>query len=287
MMAAPAATVRERFARDGFVVLEGLLDVERDIRPLQLELGELIARAARVVGEAHAIPGDPGAFDAGFIELVARKPRVGGLVYDMAKALIPFARLCAHERIVDVFRELRGAELCGSAAQMCGVRIDRPDNRFRSPWHQEFPSLFRSLDGVTFWTPLTPMTVEAGPMLLSRGSHRDGVHRIDAGEGTQAEMATGGYENFRIEDEDRVLARHEVVAPLVAIGDVVALDFLTLHRSGINRSQRTRWSAQMRLMSFDDPVGHALGWTGGIKSGKSIGEINAIIDRANAVAGLR
>jgi ectoine hydroxylase-related dioxygenase (phytanoyl-CoA dioxygenase family) len=126
-----------------------------------------------------------------------------------------------------------------------------------------------------------------GPVLLSAGSHRDGVHRIDAGEGTEAEMAAGGYENFRIENEQDVLARHETVAPLLAMGDVVALDFLTLHRSGINRSQRTRWSAQMRLMSFDDPVGLALGWTGGIKSGKTVREINAVIDRANAVAGAR
>jgi len=71
---------------------------------------------------------------------------------------------------------------------------------------------------------------------------------------------------------------------LLAPGDVLALDFLVLHRSGINRSSRTRWSAQMRLMSFDDPVGTALGWTGGIKAGKNVAEINAIIDRANAMA---
>jgi ectoine hydroxylase-related dioxygenase (phytanoyl-CoA dioxygenase family) len=279
------ADAKASFDRDGFVVLPGLLDVERDIRPLQADLGRLIQRAARVVGEDRAIAADPDAFDRGFIALVARHPRVSGLVYDMAKALIPFARLCVHERIVGAFRALRNAELCGSAEQMCGVRIDRPDNRFRSPWHQEFPSLFRSLDGMTFWTPLTPMTAEMGAVLLCRGSHRNGVHRIDAGAGTEAEMSAGGYENFRIENEDAVLARHEIVAPLLAMGDVVALDFLTLHRSGINRSQRTRWSAQMRLMSFDDPVGVALGWTGGIKSGKSIHEINAIIDRANAVAG--
>ncbi|MBV8370319.1 MAG: phytanoyl-CoA dioxygenase family protein [Candidatus Eremiobacteraeota bacterium] len=271
------------FERDGFVVLRGLLDVERDVRPLQADLGRLIQRSARVLGEEHLIPGNPDEFDRGFIELVARHPRASGLVYDMAKALIPFARLCVHERIVGAFCALRGAELAGSAEQMCGVRIDRPDNRFRSPWHQEFPSLFRSLEGITFWTPLVPMTAEMGPVLLSRGSHRDGVHRIDAGEGTEAEMAAGGYENFRIEREDEVLARHEIVAPLVAMGDVVALDFLTLHRSGINRSRRTRWSAQMRLMNFDDPVGIALGWTGGIKSGKTIGDINALIDRANAV----
>jgi hypothetical protein len=71
------------------------------------------------------------------------------------------------------------------------------------------------------------------------------------------------------------------------MGDVVALDFLTLHRSGINRSQRTRWSAQMRLMNFDDPVAVAIGWTGGIKSGKTVRDINAVIDRANAIAGGR
>lgn len=272
------------FALDGFVVLHGLLDVERDIRPLQTSLGALIGRVARVLGEDHPLSGDPDAFDRGFIELVARNPRASRLVYDMAKALIPFARLCVHEKIVATFLELRGAMLCGSAEHMCGVRIDRPDNRFRSPWHQEFPSLFRSLDGITFWTPLTPMTEEMGPVLLARGSHLSGIHRIDAGEGTEAEMAAGGYENFRIENEEAVLACHQIVAPLVAMGDVVALDFRTLHRSGINRSTRTRWSAQMRLMSFDDPAGAALQWTGGIKSGKTIREINAIIDRANAVA---
>ncbi|HEX3551142.1 MAG TPA: phytanoyl-CoA dioxygenase family protein [Candidatus Elarobacter sp.] len=272
------------FQRDGFVVLRGLLDIEGDIRPLQRDLAGLMARVAGIVGAAHVASEDPDAFDRGFIELVARDPRASGLVYDMAKALVPFRRLCVHDRIVSAFLALRAAQLCGAADQMCGVRIDRPDNGFRSPWHQEFPSLFRSLDGITFWTPLTPMTEEMGPMLLAAGSHRDGIHRIDAGEGTEAEMASGGYANFRIENEEAVLARHEVVAPLIAMGDVVALDFRTLHRSGVNRSQRTRWSAQMRLMSFDDPVGADLGWTGGIKSGKTVRDINALIDRANAVA---
>jgi ectoine hydroxylase-related dioxygenase (phytanoyl-CoA dioxygenase family) len=275
------------FDRDGFVVFRGLLDVERDIRPLQADLGRLIQRTARMFGQEHAIAKDPDHFDDGLIELVAHHARASGLVYDMAKSLVTFRRLCVHEKIVGAFCALRAAEFCGSAEQMCGVRIDRPDNRFRAHWHQEFPSQFRSLDGITFWTPLTPMTEEMGAVQLSAGSHRDGIHRIEAGEGTEAEMAAGGYENFRMENEDEVLSRYEIVAPLLALGDVVALDFLTLHRSGINGSQRTRWSAQMRLLNFDDPVGVALGWTGGIKSGKSVRDINAIIDRANAIAGPR
>jgi hypothetical protein len=279
----PAAALKEAFDRDGFAIARGLLDIERDIRPLQRDLGRLIQRVARVFGEDHIVPDDPDDFDRGFIELVARHPRASGLVYDMAKALVPFHRLCVHETLVDTFALLRSAEFSGCADQMVGVRIDRPDNRFRSPWHQEYPSLFRSVHGITFWTPLTPMTEEMGAVILAAGSHREGVHRIDASDAIAAEMAAGGYENFCIENEAEVLARHELVAPLLQMGDVVALDFLTLHRSGINRSQRTRWSAQMRLMNFDDPVGVAIGWTGGIKSGKTIASINEIIDRSNAV----
>jgi hypothetical protein len=40
------------------------------------------------------------------------------------------------------------------------------------------------------------------------------------------------------------------------------MDFLTLHASGHNVSDRPRWTMQWRLFNFADPTGIRIGWRG-------------------------
>ncbi|HEY5341554.1 MAG TPA: phytanoyl-CoA dioxygenase family protein [Candidatus Aquilonibacter sp.] len=272
--------------RDGYVFCARLLDLNRDIAPLQRELGLLIRRAAEACGTTYDLPDDPADFDRGYCELVARIPQVQPLVYDMSKALPSFQRLIVNERIVDAFRTFRGTELCGTAFGTCGIRIDRPgDERHLAPWHQEFPYQFRSLDGMTFWIPLVPVDASGGPVVLARGSHREGPIGLDDTTGTADEdKARGEYGGWRVHDEETVLARYERAQFDTAPGDVLAFDFLTLHASAPNRSRRARWTAQIRYFNFADPYGASIGWAGGIKHGKSFAAMNEAIDTAATFA---
>jgi Phytanoyl-CoA dioxygenase (PhyH) len=276
----------ESFARDGFVVLRGWLDLERDVMPLQRELGRLIEHAARVCGGRYAAADDPAEFDRGYLELIAAHPDVQPLVYDNAKNLVAFQRLIVCERLNGLYRELRGTELPGTAPGANGVRIDRPgDDRRLAPWHQEFQYQFRSLDGITFWMPLVPVVEEMGPVVLARGSHRGGVEPLVDVSGTgEADMASGAYGGLRLPDEASIPERYELSAPESVPGDVFAFDFLTLHASGPNIGSRARWTAQIRYFNFSDDYGAKIRWMGGLKHGTTLAGANALLAEARTAA---
>ncbi len=280
------ARIEERFAADGFVVLRGWLDVERELAPLQRELGLLIVHAARACGAHYAVPDDPAEFDRGYLALVAAHPDVQPLVYDMAKNLVAFQRLIVDERLAGLFRALRGSELAGTAPGSNGVRIDRPgDDRRAAPWHQEFQYQFRSLDGITFWIPLVPVVAAMGPVVLARGSHHHGVEPlIDTSGGGESETADGAYGALRIPDEAAIAGRYELCAPESRPGDLFAFDFLTLHASGANAGTRARWTAQIRYFNFGEPFGASVRWMGGLKHGTTLAGANALLSQARESA---
>ncbi len=281
-----AAALRERFERDGVAVLRGWLDVERDLVPLQRELGRLIEHAARACGARYERAADPAEFDRGYLELVAAQPAVQPLVYDMAKNLVAFQRLVVDERLAGLFRALRRTDLAGTAPGSNGVRIDRPgDDRRLAPWHQEFQYQFRSLDGVTFWLPLVPVTAAMGPVVLARGSHRGGVEPlVDTSGRGEADMAAGAYGALRLADEATIPQRYELLAPESQPGDLFAFDFLTLHASGANTGPRARWTVQVRYFNFGEEFGTSIRWTGGLKHGTTLAGANALLAQARAAA---
>ncbi len=281
-----AASPNAAFEQDGFAVLRGWLDLERDVVPLQRELGMLIEHAARACGARYDVPPDPAEFDRGYLALIQAHPQVQPLVYDMAKNLVAFQRLIVSERLAGLFRALRGAELAGTAPGSNGVRIDRPgDDRRLAPWHQEFQYQFRSLDGVTFWMPLVPVTADMGPVVLARGSHRGGVEPLVDTSGTgEADMASGAYGALRLADEATIPERYELCAPESQPGDVFAFDFLTLHASAPNVGTRARWTAQIRYFNFSDSYGASIRWMGGVKHGTSLADANALLADARAAA---
>jgi ectoine hydroxylase-related dioxygenase (phytanoyl-CoA dioxygenase family) len=145
------------------------------------------------------------------------------------------------------------------------MRIDNPgEAKFRAPWHQEFPAQLLSVDGVVFWTPLLPVTQDMGPVEIAEGSHAEGivpVYEDDAGIGK-----SGAYA-LRLDREQERLARYKTVAPLTEPGDLVLMDFLTLHQSGENLSDHARWTIQFRYFNFAEPVGVRIGWRGSFAAG--------------------
>ena len=153
----------------------------------------------------------------------------------------------------------------GVAAGGYGIRIDNPsEDRYRAEWHQEYPSQLRSLDGLVYWSPLVAMTPALGPVRFCPGSHRAGPQPVLTSGGHDGK--TGAYA-VRLRDETQLLETYEQVAPLTSPGDLVIVDFLTLHASGYNTSDRSRWSLQFRYFNFDDPTGLAHGWKGSFAAG--------------------
>lgn len=261
--------MREQFARDGVLVLPGFHDAEREILPIQRAVYEIIGLVATRHGiRLERAAFSPARFDAGYQELVAADRALGGEVYDLVKQIPAFVRLVCAEKSEALFRSIRGTDLAGIGTASYGIRIDLPhEERFRSHWHQEFIFQPQSVDGIVFWSPLAAVTPEMGPVVVCVGSHRDGIRRVNRN-GTGAAKA-GAYK-IGIVDDEAVVSGYRQIAPLTHPGDLILMDYLTIHQSGYNISDRPRWSMQSRLFNYRDAYGMRLGWKPSITAGTEV-----------------
>ena len=118
-----------------------------------------------------------------------------------------------------------------------------------------------------FWSPLVEIQQNMGPVEVCVGSHRDGlcVYRT----GGKYANKSGAY-RIGLADEAAVVGRYATAAPLTGPGDLLILDYLTLHQSGFNLSARSRWSMQFRHFNFREPTGRKLGWRASVTAGTEI-----------------
>ena len=265
----------ESFQTDGFLVIKGFYDLERDIHPIQEGIYQVIGQ----VFKRHCLNDTRGNFtyehfDEGYQDLIKINRTYGSEVYDAIKQIPAFIRLLGIHAHESVFKQLRGTEAVpGIAAGGYGIRIDNPgEARFSAPWHQEYPAQLRSLDGLVYWSPLVELTSEMGPVRLCAGSHLDGAVPVYTRDPQNPEK-TGAYALI-LQDEDNLVARYEQAAPLTGPGDLVIIDFLTLHASGFNAGERSRWTMQFRYFNFNEPVGMRYGWKGSFAAGVDFAQVH-------------
>lgn len=254
------------FARDGVLIIPDFYR-EKDIQPIQRGIYDVIGQVMLkngVTDDRH--PFDPATFDEGYSDLIAQNRSWGGEVYDAIKQIPAFLRLAAHPAHEEIFKELRPNAIPGVAAGGYGIRIDNPmEDKYRAMWHQEYPAQLRSIDGVVFWTPLVPITEDLGPVIFCPGSQREGVIPVHYDD--PENVGRSGAYSLRLKDEEVLIAKYQKIAPLTKPCDLVIIDFLVLHASGYNRSNRPRWSMQFRYFNFAEPTGRSHGWQGSYAAG--------------------
>ncbi|WP_298432872.1 phytanoyl-CoA dioxygenase family protein [uncultured Jannaschia sp.] len=255
----------DQFQTDGYCIRRGFYDVASEIEPIR----QGIRRIVELIATQNGIDADcatPEAAMTDGIMAIARADRaLAGRVYDAVKQIPAFMQLVALERNDALFRDLRPGANPGIAAGGYGIRIDFPsEDKFKTFWHQEFPAQLRSVDGVVYWSPLLPVTADLGPVELCPGSHAEGIIPVERDDGGVGK--TGAY-SLRLAGEAERVAAYDKVAPLTEPGDLIAMDFLTLHQSGVNRASHPRWSMQFRWFNFDDPIGRRIAWAGSFAAG--------------------
>ncbi len=274
MFCAPILSPQQvaQFEADGFLLVKNYYDRDSEILPIQKGIYDVI----RLIAEDHAPdlempPFSSATFDVGYHKLIALDRRLGGMVYDAVKQLPAFMRLLASEKHEAVVRELRRSSVPGIAAGGYGMRIDNPgESRFNSIWHNDYFSQLRSRSGLVFWASLVDLAPEMGPVILCKGSHREPLIRFRQVLPNQ-KLEGGSYQelsnSFYIHDLDRLISQYEQVTPVPEAGDLLLIDFMTIHTSGENVSNRSRWTMQMRWFSFDEESGRKIRWVGSFAAG--------------------
>ncbi len=262
------------FKEYGYIIIKGFYDPQREIEPIQYGIWKIL----KILFEKYHIEVEskefsPATFDYGYQKLISVNRRYGGEVYDAIKQIPAFMRLISLEKNDQIFMQLRNTSTPAIAAAGYGIRIDNPhEEKYRSLWHYEYRDQLRSIDGIVFWSPLVSLTSEMGPVQICPKSHLGGLRRSYLNDPDNPDK-TGAYA-MRLENEEALISEYGIVTPLSETGDLVLMDFLTLHSSGVNISNRSRWSMQFRYFSFEDPSGISINWTGCVANGTQLKDIH-------------
>ena len=232
------------FARDGYVVARGLL-ADAELAPVRQELAAWLDHRARELHAAGTLPDlhEGADFNTRYGLLMAQN----GAIQDGFDVM--FLRGAATWRffhtpaLLDAVESLIGPEI--SLNPISHYRAKPPVSQTRDdlkgyfavPWHQDSAVIVEEADDsaiLTTWIPLVDVTEEMGCLQVLPAGHRQGhlPHLNAAGYGTSIKpSAMPPGKPAKLE---------------VRVGDVVFMHRHCPHHSGPNRSQRCRWSFDMR-----------------------------------------
>lgn len=270
---------RTTFDEEGYLVVRGALDPERDLAPIAIEYGQVLDRLANdlvAAGELESTYGDL-PFSARLTRIYAETGRDHTQYFDCSlpqgnvQADTPFwtgpalFALLRNAAILDAVESLIGPEIYANPVQH--VRLKPPEHAapvdpatgrpkiVATPWHQDNGVVTADADEtetITVWLPLTRATLENGCMVVSPRHHREGL-LPHCHNDTTAVNRNGGV-GLHIPDAYLAAPEEEVPLPMEA-GDILLMNRRTPHASLKNASDHVRWSFDFRYNPIGQPTG--------------------------------
>jgi phytanoyl-CoA hydroxylase len=261
----------DSFQRDGYLVIEQVLD-DSDLEPLEREYAALLDDMAKRLYEQGEIDSAYAGLDFAerFAKVVAQYPECidqMNISLPLDNGDIDAERYRAHTgpavfgllrnpKVLDVVESVIGPEIASSPVQQ--MRIKPPlaklveDNVAHSgvgntTWHQDTVAVLDEADDtnqVTVWIAVTDADEENGCLVSIPGSHLEGAHRHVPGEIPREPTVPA----------DIIRGRKGNALP-VGRGGIIIFHKQNIHCSKPNRSDRLRWSLDLRY----HPVGQASG----------------------------
>lgn len=261
----------DRFKEQGYFLAKGLLDPDRDLKPVKEEYSALLDSLAerwhakgRLTSTYRGLP---------FGDRICKITAEGqdwmrhfdislpvDATLDTPIHLGPAAfNLLRNPRVLDVLEELIGPEIYSNPVQH--IRIKPPEHAVPAPllngltgavgWHQDLGVVGNEADEtqmISVWIAITDAGIENGCLQVVPGSHL-------------GELALHCHYNERkglpfkqLNIPDRFVGSRQVPMPMKA-GDVLFFHKKMMHSSLPNVSDTIRWSFDLRY----NPIGQATG----------------------------
>lgn len=274
-MATLTADQVTRLETAGFLHVEGALDPTLDLDPVEREFCDILDRLAwRLQREGKiraAYAGLP--FEQRLIAVAAESPEPiianfeialpgGGFTRDTPLNCGPATfNLLRSPRILDLLEPLIGGEIFCNPVQHTRIKLppavhaaSRSGNLTdATQWHQDQGVVLAEADRtrtITVWAAMTDADEENGCLIYEDRSHRSGLAFHCPAEATNRRYAAA------IPDEWIDMERARPIP--VRRGDVLIHLPLTKHGSLDNRSDRIRWSFDLRYHPVGQPTGRPM-----------------------------
>lgn len=261
--------MRAQFDEQGYLVVEGLFDVESDLAEVVADYASTLDQLANEWLAAGLLPDTYRGLPFG--QRLIRIMQAGGVNWAPAFDIsLPQTQvypdtpihtteavfnLLRHPRLLDAVEQFVGPEIYSNPIQHTRLkppeRLVPPAARnglvVRVGWHQDQGVATPEQDDVpvlTVWLPITDATIENGCLAVVPGSH-------------QRELAThcpGSGPDGGLQIPSRLISGKPVPVP-VKRGGALFMHRCTMHASLANRSDDVRWSFDLRYQPTGLPTG--------------------------------
>jgi len=255
----------KHYAEEGWVLLKGLFDVERDLVPIHRNINKLIELKLNQLGIVPVESGDSAQIrNRDFMQIVCSERDKAGEIYRACRHLLPLHVLSVKEELIELACRYIGTAWI-NYLPYTAVRIDvLGEENYLFPWHQDYPYTQGSIDGIVIWAPLFDVPVGHGHVRIIPRSHLSGLRQVHLADPGNANR--NGARTISIIGEER-LDEEPFVEAAVNVGDALVFNTLLLHRSTPSGSGTVRWTFQLRYANFANPDAVRRGWPGGMIEG--------------------
>jgi ectoine hydroxylase-related dioxygenase (phytanoyl-CoA dioxygenase family) len=268
----------EHFQQEGFLVVEQLLDPERDLDPILTEYAGVLDRLAEELLACGAIASLHRVlpFSERLVQIYAESGKVHAQYFDFSlpqdgiTEATPFwtgpavFNTIRSPEILDAIESIIGSEILSNPVQHVRMKppehltpIDPATGRIQlgaTPWHQDNGVLLEDADEsdiITVWFPLTDATIENGCLAVVPFSHAEGLLPHCP---ANAKNASG----FGVHIKEHLFNSEGSIPLPMKRGDALFMTKRTIHSSLPNLSNDVRFSFDLRYNPTGQPTGRGM-----------------------------
>jgi len=257
-----------QFAEAGFLILRDIMSPETlaavaDDLQARLALRErALGIKVPSVGAAPDLDARMKALSSRLLALEAVAPEEQGILYEAMTHAPSLHRCAAEPALLGVVRSLLSPTVAVHHRLL--LLMSMPERGWHlSAWHQDHFYNGGPTSTLTVWMPLHETGPAVGSLLLAGGSHRRGA--LPHGEHDH------GYKTkwLSLSPED-VASFTDLVSVEAGPGDIVVFNSVLAHSARMNRSDRVRFTVNLRYQDLTEPQFIRDGWrVGDLKEARS------------------
>lgn len=218
-------SLQDQLDKDGYVILKNFFDKE-----FILHLKNLAQEIFRTQFDYF---GYDDTFENNMIRLFNEQEEVfkncGKLIQT---GLIPLYQIASDNQLLNQIIELglQYPNMCTRPVLFFNhPQLAKEEVYYKTPKHQDWPSMEASLNSLVVWVPLVDVNKENGSIIIYPGSHKQGVLPFNV---------TGGFAEVEYKGKS--------IQPTMEIGDIAIFSTFLVHKSGDILDNSIRWSCHFR-----------------------------------------
>ena len=191
-------------------------------------------------------------FDVYSKESLKKKNSFNSKFYELCKKLNSFHEIFFEKKTKNLIKNIFKKKNYGILNRGYGFRFDYPnDNKYLTQLHQDYTSNLGSPKGFVLITPLKNISKKMGPIKIYAKSHKNGIQNIRIKKNKKLRK-TRVFE-VDIKSKNKNILNHPKQI-MLNIGDLLIIDFLTLHESTKNISKDIRYTMIYRFIDYEDNI---------------------------------